>query len=47
MKNVTLDSILIPLGETDLREVKGGFFGLLTLPILGFVSGYIYQKYIY
>ena len=45
MKNLTLDRDLVALGEKELKEVNGGF-GLLTLPVIGFISGYLYEKYV-
>lgn len=45
MKNAALSACLVPLNENDLTEVKGGF-GLLMLPVIGFVSGYLYQEFV-
>ncbi|KAA9353676.1 hypothetical protein [Larkinella humicola] len=34
-----------PLTSQEQNEYSGGFFGLLTLPITGFILGYTYQKF--
>jgi hypothetical protein len=35
---------LNPINEAELCQVNGGMLGLLTLPITGFLTGYLYEK---
>ncbi len=35
---------VVSINETELSETNGGMLGLLTLPLAGFLVGYLYEK---
>ena len=43
MKNLENYGVL-EMNPQEIREIDGGF--LITLPLIGFVWGYIYEKYV-
>ena len=45
LKKMNLNNLnLVELNAQEVKETDGG--GLLTLPITGFILGYLYQKYL-
>ncbi|WP_316769848.1 hypothetical protein [Pedobacter frigiditerrae] len=45
MKKLELQNFGVQeLDANEMREIDGGMFGLLTLPVAGWIAGFMYEK---